>query len=117
MTITHWSPARDQATTRQITPRAVFTDRGAWYVLADDHLHGEERTFRIDRIESLRPENLTLIQRLQFLEQMRRGSQIAIHRIEKLMHRRCARDFTACLHGQIETGQRPVQIMRNYFDE
>lgn len=59
LTITHWSPARDQATTRQITPRAVFTDRGAWYVLADDHLHGEERTFRIDRIESIEHTGVT----------------------------------------------------------
>lgn len=53
LTISHWSPVREAATSRQITPRAVFTDRGSWYVVADDHLHGEERTFRVDRIESV----------------------------------------------------------------
>jgi len=36
---------------REITPRRVFSDRGRWYVIADDHRTGEERTFRIDRIE------------------------------------------------------------------
>lgn len=49
--ITHWSGARDEASEREITPRAVFLDRGNWYVVADDHRSGEERTFRIDRIE------------------------------------------------------------------
>ena len=36
---------------REVTPRRVFADRGRWYVIADDHRSGEERTFRIDRIE------------------------------------------------------------------
>ena len=52
--IVYWSPSRDGAFTRRITPRAVFTDRGWWYVLADDHASDEERTFRVDRIETLR---------------------------------------------------------------
>lgn len=49
--ITYWSPAADRRTERDITPRRVFFDSGYWYVIADDHLSGEERTFRIDRIE------------------------------------------------------------------
>jgi len=48
--ITYWTPARDEANVRQITPRAVFADGGHWYVLADDQRSGSERAFRIDRI-------------------------------------------------------------------
>jgi proteasome accessory factor C len=50
--IQYWSPARDEVTERLIVPRQVFTDRGQWYVSADDDRSGELRTFRIDRIES-----------------------------------------------------------------
>lgn len=50
--ITHWSPVADRRTEREITPRRVFVDGGAWYVIADDHLSGESRTFRLDRIET-----------------------------------------------------------------
>ncbi len=49
--ITYWSPAADRRSEREITPRRVFFDGGYWYVIADDHRSGEERTFRIDRIE------------------------------------------------------------------
>jgi proteasome accessory factor C len=41
-----------EPTEREITPRGVFLDRGHWYVVADDHRSGEERTFRLDRFES-----------------------------------------------------------------
>ncbi len=51
--IAHWSESRDETTERVIDPLAVFTDRGYWYVIADDHRSGEERTFRIDRVESI----------------------------------------------------------------
>lgn len=51
--VTHWSAAADRRTEREITPRRVFVDGGAWYVIADDHLSGESRTFRIDRIEKV----------------------------------------------------------------
>ncbi len=51
--IRYWSPAADRRSEREITPRRVFVDGGAWYVIADDHLSGESRTFRIDRIEAL----------------------------------------------------------------
>ena len=50
--ILYRSPSRDEATERLIVPRQVFTDRGEWYVSADDDRSGEVRTFRIDRIES-----------------------------------------------------------------
>ena len=50
--IQYWSPSADRRTEREITPRRVFVDGGAWYVIADDHLSGESRTFRIDRIET-----------------------------------------------------------------
>jgi proteasome accessory factor C len=48
--VTYWTPARDESSVRQITPRAVFADSGHWYVLADDQRTGSERSFRIDRI-------------------------------------------------------------------
>jgi len=51
LSITYRSAQAEQASEREITPRVVFVDRGEWYVIADDHLRGEERTFRIDRIE------------------------------------------------------------------
>jgi proteasome accessory factor C len=50
--IVYWSAGADAPTEREITPRRVFLDRGRWYVIADDFRTGEERTFRIDRIES-----------------------------------------------------------------
>jgi len=49
--VQYWSAMRDELTDREVTPRAVFLDRGRWYMRADDHASGEERTFRIDRIE------------------------------------------------------------------
>jgi proteasome accessory factor C len=53
--VTYWSATADGASERVITPRRVFLDRGRWYVIADDHRSGEERTFRIDRIEQWTP--------------------------------------------------------------
>ena len=51
--IEYWSASRDEVTERSIVPRQLFTDRGEWYVSADDERSGEVRTFRIDRIESV----------------------------------------------------------------
>jgi proteasome accessory factor C len=51
--IEYFSPASLKRTTRTITPRKVFEDAGRWYVAADDHLSGEDRVFRVDRIEKL----------------------------------------------------------------
>jgi proteasome accessory factor C len=50
ISVEYWSASSDAATQRNIVPRAVFSDRGRWYVVADDQRSGEERTFRIDRI-------------------------------------------------------------------
>ncbi len=49
--VSYWSAAADAGSEREITPRRVFLDRGRWYVIADDHRSGEQRTFRIDRID------------------------------------------------------------------
>lgn len=51
--IDYFSPSSRQRTTRAVTPRRVFEDGGRWYLAADDHLSGEDRVFRIDRIERL----------------------------------------------------------------
>ena len=47
------SASRDEVTDRSIVPRQLFTDRGEWYVSANDDRSGEVRTFRVDRIESI----------------------------------------------------------------
>lgn len=51
--IEYFSPASLKRTTRLITARKVFENAGRWYVAADDHLSGEDRVFRVDRIEAL----------------------------------------------------------------
>jgi proteasome accessory factor C len=51
---------RDESTVRRILPRQVFTDRGDWYVSADDERSGDVRTFRIDRIASAEPTGAVL---------------------------------------------------------
>ncbi len=53
--IDYWTPARNEVSQRVITARTVFTDRGHWYVSADDDQSGERRTFRIDRIRAAVP--------------------------------------------------------------
>lgn len=53
--IAYWSAASNDHTERVVTPRAVYTDRGRWYVVADDQRSGEQRTFRIDRITAVEP--------------------------------------------------------------
>lgn len=52
--VTYWTQGTAPSV-RDITPRTVFTDRGNWYVVVDDHQSGEERMFRLDRIESCEP--------------------------------------------------------------
>jgi proteasome accessory factor C len=51
--IDYWSASRDELTTRAIVPRQLYSDRGEWYVSADDDRSGEVRTFRVDRIEAM----------------------------------------------------------------
>lgn len=55
MSISYYSPTRDELSERTIVPRHVFVDTGNWYVLADDGRSGERRTFRVDRIEAASP--------------------------------------------------------------
>lgn len=55
MNITYWTPSSNQESQRTITARTVFTDRGHWYVSADDDKSGERRTFRIDRVRNVEP--------------------------------------------------------------
>jgi len=60
LSISYYTPARDGISERLIVPRHVFVDLGNWYVVADDDLSGERRTFRIDRIEELRSTGKTV---------------------------------------------------------
>jgi proteasome accessory factor C len=53
LAIRYWTASRDEVTERRIVPRAVFEERGDFYVEADDERSGETRTFRIDRIQAL----------------------------------------------------------------
>lgn len=53
--ITYFAPSNGETTERVILPRVVFSDRGHWYVTADDELRHDERHFRIDRIRDLVP--------------------------------------------------------------
>ncbi len=53
--ITYWAASNGEQTERVITPRTVYTDRGKWYVVADDERSGEERNFRVDRILDCTP--------------------------------------------------------------
>lgn len=50
LTITYWTPADNSEKVRKVTVRSVFTDRGHWYITADDDLSGSLRHFRVDRI-------------------------------------------------------------------
>ena len=48
--IVYWTPARNEESTRRVCVRSVFTDRGHWYITADDDSSGSTRHFRVDRI-------------------------------------------------------------------
>lgn len=49
----YYSHGRDQRARRQVDPLRVFADQGAWYLVGFDHLRGDERVFRVDRIVSV----------------------------------------------------------------
>lgn len=51
--ITYWTPARNKESQRSVVVRSVFSDKGNWYMSADDSASGERRHFRIDRIRAL----------------------------------------------------------------
>jgi proteasome accessory factor C len=53
--ITYFVANRGEHTERTVDPVAVVGDRGHWYLQALDHAVGEERWFRVDRIEALTP--------------------------------------------------------------
>lgn len=50
--IVYWTPGRNEESRRRITVRSVFTDKGHWYVSADDDASGSSRHFRVDRIRA-----------------------------------------------------------------
>lgn len=53
--VVYMSLASDETTTRLIEPWTVFSSLGNWYVQAHCRLAGDRRTFRVDRIRSVRP--------------------------------------------------------------
>lgn len=52
--IEHVSLTGGERTTRTVDPWQVVHDAGTWYLAGHDHLRGETRTFRVDRIVSAR---------------------------------------------------------------
>ncbi|MEY2959973.1 MAG: putative proteasome accessory factor [Actinomycetota bacterium] len=45
------SASSDDVVERTVLPRQLYSDRGEWYLAADDDRSGSVRTFRVDRIE------------------------------------------------------------------
>jgi proteasome accessory factor C len=54
LAITYFVANRRERTERVVDPLAVVGDRGHWYLQAFDRTVGEERWFRVDRIEAVR---------------------------------------------------------------
>jgi proteasome accessory factor C len=52
--IEYWSAGRDAVTSRRIDPGPPFFALGEWYTDSFDHLRGEARMFRVDRIREVR---------------------------------------------------------------
>lgn len=48
----YWTPARGVSEIRRIVPVEVFSEGEHWYVRSFDLVAAEERTFRLDRVES-----------------------------------------------------------------
>jgi proteasome accessory factor BC len=46
----YWSISRDEVEERTVNPYALFQDNGAWYVVAQDLVREDIRTFRVSRI-------------------------------------------------------------------
>ena len=53
--IEYYAASTAETTTRRVDPEEVFFAIGNWYVAAWDHLSGEERLFRADRIDRITP--------------------------------------------------------------
>jgi predicted DNA-binding transcriptional regulator YafY len=49
----YYAYGRDERTTRVVDPHRVYADQGQWYLAGWDHLRGDERVFRVDRIASV----------------------------------------------------------------
>jgi len=52
--IDYYSFGSDRFTTRLVDPWLTFSSGGAWYLRGHDHLAGEARLFRVDRIRAAR---------------------------------------------------------------
>ena len=50
----YWSASRGELTERSVDPWGLVAALGRWYLVALDHLSGEERMFRLDRIKDAR---------------------------------------------------------------
>jgi len=50
----YFTPRTEAITGRTVTARQVALVRGRWYLVGDDERSGEERVFRVDRIEACR---------------------------------------------------------------
>jgi proteasome accessory factor C len=57
--IDYWSAGRDELATREIEPGPPFFALGSWYTDAYDHLRGEPRMFRVDRVRGVRDTGAT----------------------------------------------------------
>lgn len=53
LTIGYWSRHSDRHRTRKVDPLGLSQQRGVWYLSAFDHLSGERRVFRLDRLTAL----------------------------------------------------------------
>jgi proteasome accessory factor C len=52
ITVRYWSSTSQRTTERVLEPLRVFSDRGQWYLWANDRAVGDRRVFRLDRFES-----------------------------------------------------------------
>lgn len=48
----YFSASSGELTTREVDPWTLYAALGRWYLIGLDHLSGEERMFRVDRIKS-----------------------------------------------------------------
>jgi len=48
--LSYYSHSRDQHTDREVDPYRVHAEQGRWYLVGFDHLRGEVRLFRVDRV-------------------------------------------------------------------
>ena len=53
--VVYYSAWRDDVTERDVDPYSVHLQRGRWHMTAHDHRSGQQRRFRVDRIERATP--------------------------------------------------------------